>query len=474
MFLGNSDAIATASQHQHAGKSKDSGYLLQREGGSGLELSVNCAAGILIRKKLEGHLASEAREQPFTRNSSPAHASHALPFTITSHLSCDQIEKFSRQILCNDVGVEGQAAIIRGRVLVVGLGGATPPCCPALASEASLCAGLGCPASAYVVCAGVGTVGLVDGDAVDRSNLHRQILHTPSRIGVPKVTSAALALQMLAPCCSIVEHHEFVTSDNARSLVRLYDCVLDCTDNAGACPFRAHFSSFLYLPFIHHAAETRCLLSDACVLEGRPLVSGSALRWEGQITVYNCGAGPCFRCLTPVLPPAEAVGSCADSGVIGGVVGAVGCLQAVEAVKILMGRSGLEGCGGVLSARMIMYDGLAGTTRNIKLRGRQATCPVCTAASRGNADLAQLSEAYRLSACPCSAKPAVPTVTPSEFAAAAVAGKHVVVDVRRSIHSGIVALSTAIHLPLRQLCCASGVETVVAAACGADAQALDV
>jgi hypothetical protein len=135
MFLGNSDAIATASQHQHAGKSKDSGYLLQRGDGSGLELSVNCAAGILIRKKLEGHLASEAREQPLTLDSSPAHASHALPFTLTSHLSCDEIEKFSRQILCNDVGVQGQAAIIRGRVLVVGLGGATCPYCPTLASE---------------------------------------------------------------------------------------------------------------------------------------------------------------------------------------------------------------------------------------------------------------------------------------------------------------------------------------------------
>ncbi len=325
-----------------------------------------------------------------------------------------------------------------------------------------------------MVCAGVGTVGLVDGDAVERSNLHRQILHAASRVGVPKVTSAALALKMLAPCCNIIEHNEFLTSDNARALVRLYDCVLDCTDNAGTCPFGANFSAFFHPPFIHHFAETRCLLSDACVLEGRTLVSGSALRWEGQITVYNCGQGPCFRCLTPVHPPAEAVGSCADSGVIGGVVGAVGCLQAVEAVKILMGRSGLEGCGGILSARMIMYDGLAGTTRNIKLRGRQATCSVCTVASQMHADLAQLSKAYRLSACPCSAKPTVPTVTPSEFAAAAAAGKHVVVDVRRSIHADIVSLSTAIHLPLKQLCCASGVGTVVAAASGADSQALDV
>ncbi len=234
-------------------------------------------------------------------------------------------------------------------------------------------------------------------------------------------------------------------------------------------------SSLAYHQFRVYLVETRCLLSDACVLECRPLVSGSALRWEGQITVYNCGQGPCFRCLNPVLPPAEAVGSCADSGVIGAVVGAVGCLQAVEAVKILMGRSSLEGCGGILSARMIMYDGLSGTTRNIKLRERQATCSVCSAASQTHADLSQLSEAYKSSGCSCSAKPAVPTVTCSEFAAAALAGKIVIVDVRRSIHSEIVSLSTAIHVPLKQLCCASGVDTVLAAARQPDdAQALDV
>jgi hypothetical protein len=223
-----------------------------------------------------------------------------------------------------------------------------------------------------------------------------------------------------------------------------------------------------------NSAETRCLLSDACVLEGRPLVSGSALRWEGQITVYNCGQGPCFRCLTPVLPPAEAVGSCADSGVIGAVVGAVGCLQAVEAVKILMGRSVLEGSGGILCARMIMYDGLSGSTRNIKLRGRQATCSVCSLASHTHADLAQLSEAYKSAGCLCSSRPVVPTVTCSEFAAAAVAGKVVVIDVRRSIHTEIVSLSNAIHLPLKQLRCASGVDAVLAAACQAGAQVLDV
>ena len=234
---------------------------------------------------------------------------------------------------------------------------------------------------------------------------------------------------------------------------------------------------FPYPRFMHRRfrpAETRCLLSDACVLERRPLVSGSALRWEGQITVYNCGSGPCFRCINPVLPPAEAVGSCADSGVIGGVVGTVGCLQAVEALKILMGRSTLEGCGGILSARMIMYDGLAGTTRNIKLRGRQATCCVCAAASGACSDLAELAEAYKRTGCPCSVKPDVPSVTPSEFAAAVAEGKHILLDVRRSIHSDIVTLPTAIHLPLKQLCCESGVDAVRAAAsCGGE-RVLDV
>ena len=155
-------------------------------------------------------------------------------------------------------------------------------------------------------------------------------------------------------------------------------------------------------------------------------------------------------------------------------MGAIGCLQAVEAVKILMGRSGLESCGGILSARMIMYDGLSGTTRNIKLRGRQSTCCVCGPAGRALDDLAQLSDAYKRSGCPCSAKPDVPTVSPSEFAAAAIAGQHIVVDVRRSIHADIVSLPNAIHLPLKQLCSASGVDAVLAAACASDLQCLDV
>jgi hypothetical protein len=127
MFLGNSDAIATASQHQQAGKSKDSGYLLQREGDSGLELSVNCAAGVLIRKKLECRPPSEARKEPAGDTVPPVPLSNSLSFRVTPHLSCDEIEKFSRQILCTDVGVQGQAAVIRGRVLIVGLGGAIFP-----------------------------------------------------------------------------------------------------------------------------------------------------------------------------------------------------------------------------------------------------------------------------------------------------------------------------------------------------------
>lgn len=244
----------------------------------------------------------------------------------------------------------------------------------------------------------------------------------------------------------------------------------------GQC--RRVFSIYHFFPANHqltiNSSETRCLLSDACVLEGRPLVSGSALRWEGQITVYNCGQGPCFRCLTPVLPPPEAVGSCADSGVIGAVVGAVGCLQAVEAVKLLMGRSALEGSGGILCARMIMYDGLSGTTRNIKLRGRQATCSVCNLASHAPVDLAQLAEAYKSTGCPCSSKPAVPTVSCVEFAAAAIAGKVIVVDVRRSIHAEIISLSNSIHIPLKQLCCTSGADAVLAAACQDGVQVLDV
>jgi hypothetical protein len=149
-------------------------------------------------------------------------------------------------------------------------------------------------------------------------------------------------------------------------------------------------------------------------------------------------------------------------------------LQAVEALKILMGRSQLEEHGGILSGRMIMYDGLAGTTRNIKLRGRQTACSVCSAACKTSVDLGLLSQAYKCSGQACSIKPLVPTVALSDFAAAALAGKHVVIDVRRSIHSDIVSLSGAVHIPLKQLCCASGVDRVLEAACWEGPQVLDV
>jgi len=192
------------------------------------------------------------------------------------------------------------------------------------------CGGLGCPAAAYLAAAGVGRLGLADHDTLELSNLHRQVLHTQARVGVAKAVSLATSLAALNPSVEVVPYTVALTSATALALVGQYDVVLDCTDNVA----------------------TRYLLSDACVMLGKPLVSGAALRWEGQVTVYNHRGGPTYRCLYPEPPPAAAVTSCSEGGVLGAVPGVIGCLQALETVKVL---AGLEPA---YSGSLLLFDGL--------------------------------------------------------------------------------------------------------------------
>jgi adenylyltransferase and sulfurtransferase len=255
---------------------------------------------------------------------------HETPF------SGDEVERYSRQMLLPQVGVRGQRLLRAGSVLIVGAGG------------------LGCPAALYLSGAGVGTVGLVDrpGDLVERSNLHRQIAHADMRVGQDKVASVATAIAALNPLVTICTHTHFAPS-NAVELVRQYDVVLDCTDNVAS----------------------RYLVNDACAAARTPLVSGSAIGLEGQLTVYGLTREtPCYRCIFPVPPPPACVGSCSSAGVLGPVPGTIGTLQALEALKIV---AKIENSS-PLAGRLLLFDATELVFRNVKLRGRVETCKACS------------------------------------------------------------------------------------------------
>ncbi|XP_078000860.1 adenylyltransferase and sulfurtransferase MOCS3-like [Glandiceps talaboti] len=249
----------------------------------------------------------------------------------TDKLDNPSISRHSRQLILPEIGVQGQVALANTSVLIVGAGG------------------LGCPSAMYLAAAGVGRLGFVDYDEVELSNLHRQVLHTENRIGVAKSASAATAVKGLNASLVCVPYHLALNSSNALQIITQFDIILDCSDNVA----------------------TRYLLNDACILSGKPLVSGSALRFEGQLTVYNHKGGPCYRCLYPKPPPAETVTNCSDGGVLGVVPGIIGCVQALEAIKIV------TGIGSSYSQKLLVFDGMDGTFRTIKLRPRKGSCEVC-------------------------------------------------------------------------------------------------
>jgi sulfur-carrier protein adenylyltransferase/sulfurtransferase len=253
-----------------------------------------------------------------------------LPVEKPRVLTPAQKERYRRHLTLPEVGEQGQAKLLDARVLLLGAGG------------------LGSPAALYLAAAGVGTLGLIDADVVDVSNLQRQVLHTHARAGLPKVDSARVALEALNPEVKVVPVRERLTSDNALRLLEGYDLVLDGGDNF----------------------PTRYLLNDACVLLGLPNVHGSVFRFEGQVTTFVPGQGPCYRCLYPTPPPAELAPSCAEAGVLGVLPGLIGLLQANEALKLLLG------VGEPLIGRLLTFDALGTRVQELKLR-RDPRCPVC-------------------------------------------------------------------------------------------------
>jgi len=245
-------------------------------------------------------------------------------------LSSKEMARFSRHIILPQVGLEGQERLKQARVLCIGAGG------------------LGCPISMYLAAAGAGTIGLVDFDVVDETNLQRQIAHSTSDIGRPKVESARDTLTGINPFVEIPLHRDGIRRDNVREIVRQYDLVVDGADNF----------------------PTRYLVNDACVLEGKPLIYASIFQFEGQATVFNYEGGPCYRCLYPEPPPPGLVPSCAEGGVLGVLPGVIGLIQATEVIKIILGK------GRTLTGRLLLYDAMDMGFREVRLR-RDPECPAC-------------------------------------------------------------------------------------------------
>jgi molybdopterin/thiamine biosynthesis adenylyltransferase len=262
-----------------------------------------------------------------------------FPVEVPPALTDAQRERYSRHILLPEVGEVGQTRLLNSKVLLLGAGG------------------LGSPAALYLAAAGVGTIGIVDADVVDASNLQRQIVHATSRVGTPKVDSAAKAIADLNPDVKVVAHKERLTSANVDRLFRDYEIVIDGTDNF----------------------PTRYLVNDASVWLGKPVVHGSIFRFDGQVTTFipekaakrlGVAPSPCYRCLYPEPPPPHLAPSCQEAGVLGILCGIVGTLQATEAIKIVLGR------GTTLAGRLLAYDSLKMKFRELRLR-RDPACPVC-------------------------------------------------------------------------------------------------
>ena len=251
-------------------------------------------------------------------------------FEVPRSLAPEQRARYSRHILIPEVGEAGQLALLDSRVLLIGAGG------------------LGSPAAYYLAAAGVGTIGLVDDDVVDASNLQRQIIHTTERVGMPKGESARIAIEALNPDVKVNVHPFRVTKENVLDLIAGYDVVVDGADNF----------------------PTRYLLNDACLMARKPLVHASILRFEGHASVFLPYEGPCYRCLFPEPPPPEMAPSCGEAGVLGVLCGVMGNIQANEAIKVVLG------IGDSLAGRLLIYDALGMTFTELKVR-RDPACPAC-------------------------------------------------------------------------------------------------
>jgi thiazole biosynthesis adenylyltransferase ThiF len=245
--------------------------------------------------------------------------------------SNEQLERYARHIILKEIGVKGQKKLLNGKVLIIGAGG------------------LGAPAAMYLAAAGVGTIGIVDADEVDLSNLQRQIIHATADVGKPKVISAKETMEAMNPDVKVIAIQEFVSSENIMDLIADYDFIIDGTDN-----FPAKF-----------------LINDACVMAKKPFSHAGIIRFKGQLMTYVPDQGPCYRCVFKNPPPPDAVPTCKQAGVVGAMGGVIGSLQAMEAIKYL------TGVGDLLTGSLLTFDAITMTFHKIKLPKANGTCAVC-------------------------------------------------------------------------------------------------
>jgi len=315
-------------------------------------------------------------------------------------LSRDEVERYSRHLLLPEVGLEGQQKLKAARVLLIGAGG------------------LGSPAALYLAAAGVGTLGLVDFDVVDVTNLQRQIIHGTSDVGRSKLASAIDRLREVNPHVAVEPHETRLTSENALQLFAQYDVIVDGTDNF----------------------QTRYLVNDACVLTGKPNVYGSIFRFDGQASVFCTADGPCYRCLYPEPPPPGMVPSCAEGGVLGVLPGLVGTLQATEALKLILG------VGEPLIGRLLLVNALGAQWRTVKVR-KNPLCPAC-GTHEINA-LIDYDEFCGITPALHGAMARVPEITPGEVAAKLARGDDFdLIDVREPHEEKIARIEGARLVPL--------------------------
>jgi len=293
-------------------------------------IAVYCAGG--IRSALAAH---SLQNIGYTNVQSVAggfsrYAQTGQEVEVRNSLSIEQAARYSRHMILPEVGESGQLKLVHSKVLFIGAGG------------------LGSPASLYAAAAGIGTIGIVDADTVDMSNLQRQVLHTEDRVGMAKTDSAEMTIKALNSQVNVVKYRERLTSSNAMDIIKGYDVVVDGCDNFA----------------------TRYLVNDCCVMLNIPNVHGSIFRFEGQATVFSPGNGPCYRCLYPEPPPPEMAPNCQEAGVLGVLPGVVGMVQAIEAIKVLLD------IGDPLVGRLLTVDALRMEFREMRLRN-DPECPMC-------------------------------------------------------------------------------------------------
>ena len=337
----------------------------------------------------------------------PSIAGGAIDIQPQATLDADEIMRYSRHLIMPEVAMSGQEKLKAAKVLLIGAGG------------------LGSPLGLYLAAAGVGTIGLVDADEVDTTNLQRQILFGTSDVGVPKIDAAEQRLKDLNPHINLVKHNLRLTSENALEVLKDYDVIVDGTDNF----------------------PTRYLVNDACVLLGKPNVYGSIFRFEGQVSVFYAEEGPCYRCLYPEPPPPGLVPSCAEGGVLGVLPGTVGAMQATETIKLILG------IGNPLIGRLLRYDALGMEFREFKLR-KDPRCPVCGEHPTVT-ELIDYDEFCGFGGNHVEPDEALTPeweITASELAAARAAGKRpVVVDVREPHEREIGYIPDSILIPVGEI-----------------------